>query len=96
VTAEPECLINDITQEMAYIVIASDGVFEFLSSQAVIDMVQKFDDLQDAANALVAESYRLWLQYETRTDDITITILKVISTYTTVYARAPTRPLIHH
>jgi len=77
VTAEPECVINDITQEMAYIVMASDGVFEFLSSQAVIDMVQKFDDLQDAANALVAESYRLWLQYETRTDDITFTILKV-------------------
>lgn len=39
--------------------------------------VAKFKDIQEAANAIVSESYRLWLQYETRTDDITIIILKL-------------------
>lgn len=39
--------------------------------------IAKFDDVQQAANAIVAEAYTMWLQYETRTDDITIIILKL-------------------
>jgi len=77
VTAEPECMQKEITPDVEFIVLASDGVFEFLSSQTVVDMVAKFKDIQEAANAIVSESYRLWLQYETRTDDITIIILKL-------------------
>ncbi len=38
--------------------------------------VSKFDDPHEAALSVVAESYRLWLQYETRTDDITMIILQ--------------------
>lgn len=34
--------------------------------------VSKFDDPQEACLSVVAESYRLWLQHETRTDDITM------------------------
>lgn len=37
----------------------------------------KFKDPRDACAAIVAESYRLWLQYETRTDDITVIIVHV-------------------
>mmetsp|Transcript_10771 Transcript_10771/g.14668 ORF Transcript_10771/g.14668 Transcript_10771/m.14668 type:complete len:1045 (+) Transcript_10771:197-3331(+) len=77
VIAEPECMSKEITADIAFIVIASDGVFEFLSSQTVIEMVNKFDDVQEAANAICAESYRLWLQYETRTDDITVIIIRL-------------------
>ncbi|KAG0491875.1 hypothetical protein HPP92_005273 [Vanilla planifolia] len=39
--------------------------------------VAKYDDPHDACAAVVAESYRLWLQYETRTDDITIIVVHV-------------------
>lgn len=39
--------------------------------------VAKFKDPRDACAAIVAESYRLWLQYETRTDDITVIIVHV-------------------
>ena len=44
----------------------------FLSSQ-----VAKYKDPRDACAAIVAESYRLWLQYETRTDDITVIVVHV-------------------
>ena len=54
------------------LVIASDGVFEFLTNQSVIDMCLKFQDPLSACRAVVAESYELWLQYELRTDDITM------------------------
>jgi hypothetical protein len=56
-------------------VIASDGVFEFITSQAVVDMIEKFTDKLAAAKHVVAEAYRLWLTYDDRTDDISIIIL---------------------
>lgn len=52
--------------------IASDGVFEFLTNQSVADMVARYDDPLDACKKVVQEAYDLWLQYEVRTDDITI------------------------
>lgn len=39
--------------------------------------VSKYDDPQEAAIAVVVEAYRLWLQYEVRTDDITIVVAYV-------------------
>jgi hypothetical protein len=39
--------------------------------------VAKFKDPRDACAAIVAEAYRLWLQYETRTDDITVIIVHI-------------------
>ncbi|KAM0954268.1 putative protein-serine/threonine phosphatase [Dioscorea sansibarensis] len=40
VTAEPEVLVMKIMPEHLFFVVASDGVFEFLSSQCVVDMVR--------------------------------------------------------
>ena len=70
--AVPEMLTHDITPEDKIIVLASDGVFEFLTNQSVIDICAKFTDPLEACRAVVAESYELWLQYELRTDDITM------------------------
>ena len=77
VSAEPEILERTLESSTKYIVIASDGVFEFLPSQSVMDMVTSHEDIHDAALEIVLESYRLWLQFETRTDDITIIIMKL-------------------
>ncbi|CAM6082038.1 unnamed protein product [Calypogeia fissa] len=79
VIAVPEVLIVELTIRHPFFVIASDGVFEFLSSQAVVDMVAKHKDPQEACAAIVAESYRLWLQNETRTDDITVIVVFIDS-----------------
>lgn len=77
VVADPEIVVLELTPDHPFFVIASDGVFEFLSSQAVVDMVAKFKDPRDACAAIVAESYRLWLQFETRTDDITVLVVHI-------------------
>lgn len=45
---------------------------QFLTNQSVIDICAKFNDPLEACRAVVAESYELWLQYELRTDDITM------------------------
>eukprot|EP01038_Epipyxis_sp_PR26KG_P010672 gene10672-14332_t len=75
VTAEPEILEWDISMDDKFAVIASDGVFEFITSQNVIDMIAKFKNPLEAAKHVVAEAYRLWLTYDDRTDDITIIII---------------------
>ncbi|KAL3152044.1 hypothetical protein ABBQ32_001157 [Trebouxia sp. C0010 RCD-2024] len=77
VCAEPELAIRNLTPANPFFLLGSDGVFEFMSSQAVVDMVSKYDDPQEAAIAVVVEAYRLWLQYEVRTDDITVIIARV-------------------
>jgi len=72
VFAEPEIITREVTAQDKIIVLASDGVFEFLTNQSVIDICAKFQDPLEACRAVVAEAYELWLQYEQRTDDITI------------------------
>lgn len=64
-----------MTSDDQFAIIASDGVFEFLTSQAVVDMIGMFLDPLDAAKHIVSESYRLWLTYDDRTDDITIIVI---------------------
>ncbi|KAA6426622.1 MAG: phosphatase 2C and cyclic nucleotide-binding kinase domain-containing -like [Trebouxia sp. A1-2] len=77
VCAEPELAIRNLTPANPFFLIGSDGIFEFMPSQTVVDMVSKYDDPQEAAIAVVVEAYRLWLQYEVRTDDITIIVARV-------------------
>lgn len=75
VYAEPEILVWKLNPKDKFAVIASDGVFEFLTSQSVVDAIAKFQNPLDAAKHVVSEAYRLWLTYDDRTDDITIIIL---------------------
>lgn len=75
VTSEPEILEWTLTPRDKFAIVASDGVFEFITSQAVVDMVAKFTDPIEAAKQVLAESYRLWLTFDERTDDITMIII---------------------
>jgi cGMP-dependent protein kinase len=72
VHAEPEIITRPLSPEDRIIILASDGVTEFLTNQSVVDICAKFNDPLEACRAVVAESYELWLQYELRTDDITM------------------------
>lgn len=47
-----------------YVVIASDGVFEFLTNQMVADLLAAHSDPLEACRAVVAASYDMWLQFE--------------------------------
>ncbi|BDA47891.1 Protein phosphatase 2C and cyclic nucleotide-binding/kinase domain-containing protein [Coccomyxa sp. Obi] len=78
VTAEPEVVTAKLSADRTpLLVIASDGVFEFMSNQAVIQLASKYNDPQQSAIALVAEAYRLWLEVEVRTDDITAIVIRI-------------------
>ncbi|KAA8527529.1 hypothetical protein F0562_034756 [Nyssa sinensis] len=74
VIAVPEVSIVQLTPNHPFFIVASDGVFEFLSSQTVVDLVSRHPDPRDASLAIAGESYKLWLERENRTDDITMII----------------------
>ena len=49
VYAEPELLCKELTPEDQFLILASDGVWEFLTNQSVADMILKFADPLDAS-----------------------------------------------
>lgn len=77
VVAVPEVSMVQLTANHPFFVVASDGVFEFLSSQTVVEMVARYTDPRDACSAIAGESYKLWLEHENRTDDITIILVQI-------------------
>ncbi|KAE8667964.1 putative protein phosphatase 2C 65 [Hibiscus syriacus] len=77
VIAVPEIKVVRLTPNHLFFVVASDGVFEFLPSQTVVNMASAYTDPRDACAAIAGESYKLWLDNENRTDDITIIIVQI-------------------
>lgn len=75
VNGEPELLTKKVTKGDEILVIASDGVFEFLTNQRMIDICAECEDPLHACTKLLEASYEQWLNYELRTDDITVIVL---------------------
>lgn len=75
VNGEPEILTKKVTKGDEILVIASDGVFEFLTNQRMINICAACDDPLHACTKLLEASYEQWLNYELRTDDITCIVL---------------------
>lgn len=75
VIPDPEITIVNLTPNQPFAILATDGVWEFISSQKAVDIVSRCSSPQEAAKTLVATAYKTWLQRETRTDDITALVL---------------------
>ncbi|CAK66616.1 unnamed protein product (macronuclear) [Paramecium tetraurelia] len=78
VICEPEILAYKMQEGDLFMVLASDGVWEFLSNEQVIDMIYPYY-AQDEGNAacvrIVKESIKLWKLNDTVIDDITVVIV---------------------
>ena len=58
--------------------IASDGVWEFLTNSEVTDIIKPHylnNSAEKAAEALIKESYKKWKQEENVVDDITCVVI---------------------
>jgi len=61
-----------------FLILASDGVWEFLSNDEVIDIIVPFwhrNDLKGACNQIVKEAVAAWEREEESIDDITCIIV---------------------
>eukprot|EP00397_Hematodinium_sp_SG-2012_P003649 GEMP01003657.1.p1 GENE.GEMP01003657.1~~GEMP01003657.1.p1 ORF type:complete len:371 (+),score=54.69 GEMP01003657.1:137-1249(+) len=74
VTAEPETSKHKIDDTDRFFILASDGVWEFISSQEAVDIIMKYprDKVQAAVEDLCQESWKRWIEEEGNiVDDIT-------------------------
>ncbi len=56
----------------------SDGVFEFMSSQEMVELVKNYylkNDIKGCAEFLIEESSKRWMRQEEIIDDITVIIV---------------------
>ena len=68
----------NLTEADKFIVIASDGVWEFLSNDEVVNIVMPHylnNSAEKAAEALIREALKKWKEEENVVDDITCIII---------------------
>ena len=70
----PEIVTKYPTINDEYLVIASDGIFEFLTNEAVMNICAASISPQEACESLTKAAYDQWLEHEHRTDDITVIV----------------------
>lgn len=81
VFAEPETLKYDLTAADKFMIVASDGVWEFLTNKEVVEISASAVDAQEAACLLWKASYKEWITKEVRTDDITVIVVDLSGYY---------------
>jgi serine/threonine protein phosphatase PrpC len=80
VSSLPEVKSTFLGVDDKFIVIGSDGVWEFLSNEQIAEIVLPFYQMNQpeaAANAIVKEAYKAWRENEEVVDDITTVVIFV-------------------
>lgn len=75
VTSEPEFTEFDLNPETdRFLVVATDGLWEFVDNQETVDMVEAQATAADAVDVLVTEAATRWMHEEQVIDDTTIIV----------------------
>lgn len=78
VTSQVQCIIEPRTRDDRFIVVASDGIFEFLSNLDVLDIVSSCATVEAAARQLSTKARDLWIKNEQgSSDDLTVIVVKL-------------------
>jgi serine/threonine protein phosphatase PrpC len=78
VVPTPECWARRRQANDSFVILASDGVWEFITSQEAVDIVAQGATLEEGAQTLLAESKERWAEddYQSR-DDITVIVVNL-------------------
>ena len=78
VMSEPEIKEFDFDENDKFMIIASDGIWEFISSQECVNIIKDFydkNDLKGCCEFLYQESSKRWLKEEEVIDDTTLILV---------------------
>lgn len=78
VSCDPEIFEYILTKESKYTVTASDGIWEFLTNEDVLRIVNPFyekGDIEGACNKLIEEATLQWEEEDVVVDDITVVVI---------------------
>jgi len=74
VVPTPEVSVVKITPADAFLILASDGVWEFLTSQEAVDIVARHSSPEHGAAELIKAAWDLWHTEDIRADDISVVV----------------------
>eukprot|EP00300_Choanocystis_sp_HF-7_P003393 c12601_g1_i2.p1 GENE.c12601_g1_i2~~c12601_g1_i2.p1 ORF type:complete len:312 (+),score=61.03 c12601_g1_i2:225-1160(+) len=76
VTSNPEIVEHEVTfDDSPVMVLASDGVWEFIESKEALELALKYENPKSAAIALCQEALKRWGEQEEVCDDITALVV---------------------
>jgi serine/threonine protein phosphatase PrpC len=78
VISQPEIFEYNFENEDKFIILASDGIWEFISNEECVNVIKDYylkDNIDDALNYLYKESSKRWMKEEELIDDITLIII---------------------
>eukprot|EP00617_Octactis_speculum_P026339 CAMPEP_0185756434 /NCGR_PEP_ID=MMETSP1174-20130828/14868_1 /TAXON_ID=35687 /ORGANISM="Dictyocha speculum, Strain CCMP1381" /LENGTH=340 /DNA_ID=CAMNT_0028435397 /DNA_START=271 /DNA_END=1293 /DNA_ORIENTATION=- len=77
VISDPEITHSKLTSDTAFLVLASDGLWEFMDDQCVVDMVaqNQTDDTETICQKLIDEAKKRWMDEEEVVDDTTVILV---------------------
>ena len=78
VICDPEIVEYEFKEEDKFIIIASDGIWQFISSQECVDIVKDFyinENYKGVTKHLYKESCKRWLNEDDSIDDITLIVV---------------------
>ena len=88
VFAEVEVIIKDVKYFDKFLVIASDYIWEFISSQCCVRIISNFyrdNNIEKVFAALMYETIKNWNNEDNMVDDITFIILFSMKNYSKLY-----------
>lgn len=77
VIAEPDIVTYELTEFDKFVVVATDGVWEFIHNQKCVDLVKEHwenRDVEAACESVMKESVKRWQEEDTVVDDITVIV----------------------
>ena len=78
VISEPEIKEFNLTEEDKFLIIASDGIWEFISNEECVNFVKEYyikGDGNECINKLYELSSKRWLREEEVVDDTTVILV---------------------
>ena len=78
VIASPEILEMNLIEGDQFIILASDGVWEFISNEEAANIIlphYQNNSAEKAAEAIIKEAMKRWQEEDTSIDDITCIII---------------------
>ena len=93
VLPNPEFSSRDLTDEDKFIIIASDGIWEFISNEEAVSIILPFyarNNSSEASNTLISEAISRWRRKESGTiDDITCIVIFINASEKEVHFKEP-------
>eukprot|EP01029_Cantina_marsupialis_P010217 TRINITY_DN23282_c3_g1_i1.p1 TRINITY_DN23282_c3_g1~~TRINITY_DN23282_c3_g1_i1.p1 ORF type:complete len:333 (+),score=109.84 TRINITY_DN23282_c3_g1_i1:56-1054(+) len=74
VISTPEITRHTFTPNDKFLVLASDGLWEFISNEEVSDVVRSMEDPKAAVDQLITEASARWMKEEQVVDDTTVIV----------------------